>query len=285
MSIRLSIVIPAVERGFRQQKLVHSCFQQSLSSKEFEVILVVPENSASLNFSISDENSFKILTIPENNVSLARNTGIAAAAGDYVLLLDDDVVLTADNYFADILKLSGGFSSSSFIMGGSYLSSDDAPLVTATANSLTKLWIHSGLRTAGAISEARFLPGGVLFAPIGIFRTVSFPNEVPWGGEDSVFIKSAQDLGIKTYYTSVMDIVHLGSHSLQKFIRRAWFSGRAQGAFAVPTESMGRKFSVLGNLGLLNLLTQAHLLSLHFFVLMTAKLFYKAQRYIPVNNK
>lgn len=287
MSILLSVVIPSQHIGVRQKDLVNSCLQQSLSTEKFEVILAVPNDSQSLENFINKEPTVKVVRIPENNVSNARNQGVLAATGSYILLIDDDVLLPDVRYFENILKLAETFKIP-FIVGGAYLNPSNINKVAATANTLANLWIQSGLRGtrhSDFATEARFLPGGALLASRNIFAQTLFPVNIPWGGEDSVFIKHVQDSGNRTFYSPVMDVIHVGHSSLGKFVRRAWFSGRAQALFGVATEARSVKFSLLKEKMSLQIFTQLHLLFLHFAVLILAKLFYRIQGHSQDNRK
>ncbi|HEY1080013.1 MAG TPA: glycosyltransferase, partial [Bdellovibrio sp.] len=266
---------------------IKSCLQQSLPSEKFEVILVVPKDSLNSEISLDSHSSVKILSIPANNVSNARNQGILASAGRYILLIDDDVLFPDVRYFENILRLAETFKIS-FIVGGSYLNPPNISLVAATGNTMANLWIQSGLKAtvhSDFATEARFLPGGALLASKSIFTNTLFPTDIPWGGEDSVFIKRVQECGGRTFYSPVMDVLHLGSSSLRKFILRAWFSGRAQALFGVSTEARSVKISLLKEKVSLKLFSQLHLMLLHFAVLITAKLFYKIQKYIQGNKE
>ncbi|NUN05052.1 MAG: glycosyltransferase [Bdellovibrio sp.] len=287
MSVLLSVVIPSQHIEARQQSLVTACLQQSLSSEKFEIILVVPNQGRHSEALLIERASIKVVKIPENNVSNARNQGILCAQGKYLLLLDDDVLPPDTRYFENVLRLAETFKIP-FIVGGAYLNPEKISPVAATANTLANLWIQSGLKGTSYsdfATEARFLPGGALLASRSIFSRTLFPISIPWGGEDAVFIKHVQETGNKTFYSPVMDVIHAGNSSLIKFIRRAWFSGRAQTLFGVSTEAKSVKISLFKDKISLRLFSQFHLLFLHFVILIMAKQFYKIQRYNPNNKK
>lgn len=97
METKLSIIVPVynVEKYIRQ--CLESIFKQGLDDAEFEVIIV---NDGSTDHSmemiadiISQHNNITVINQENLSLSVARNNGIAAAKGEYILMPDSDDLL------------------------------------------------------------------------------------------------------------------------------------------------------------------------------------------------
>lgn len=286
MILRLSVVIPVHELSGNQRSLLLSCLRQNLPSDEFEVIFVFFRKTSS--WMPTDESKYKVrcISTDEENVSKARNIGMQQAIGEYVLFLDDDVILPRESFFEEALKILMS-EGSPCIVGGGYLDSPQAPWLTAVSNTIANLWIRAGLMSSesNGLYTAKFLVGGVLAARKAAIEKIPFPEDVPWGGEDSIFLKKAQSLNINTKYSNSLDVTHNGSSSLRKFIHRAWQGGKVQALHQVDSALFKNKFFVI--LGCLSkkVAIQFPLLCLHFFVVVAAKYFYLFLKHIPASMK
>jgi len=88
----ISIVIPSYNRTGHLQNLVDSIIRQSVKPLE---VLIIDQNTYDLSEKIRNGGNIDIRILKQKspNVSLARNHGALKAKGDYVLFLDDDIVL------------------------------------------------------------------------------------------------------------------------------------------------------------------------------------------------
>ena len=94
---KLSIIVPVynVEKYIRP--CIESIFKQGLDEECFEVIIVndgTPDRSMGMIADIIEQHN-NITVINQENLSLsvARNNGIAAAKGEYILMPDSDDLL------------------------------------------------------------------------------------------------------------------------------------------------------------------------------------------------
>lgn len=95
--IRLSIIVPV----YNVEKYIHPCFEsifkQGLDENDFEVIIVndgSTDNSMEMiSDIISQHNNIRIIKQVNQGLSVARNNGITAARGEYILLPDSDDLL------------------------------------------------------------------------------------------------------------------------------------------------------------------------------------------------
>ena len=104
--MKLSIIIPAYNVSNYLDKCLESCFKQDLSEKEYEVIVVNDGSEDStldiaLRWKTLHEN-LSVISQQNQGLSMARNNGLRAAQGEYVMFLDSD-----DWYDPNMLSLLG----------------------------------------------------------------------------------------------------------------------------------------------------------------------------------
>ena len=97
---RISIVIPVYNQGEYLEDAIESAYNQTLAAHE---IIVVNDGSTDDSLQVAERYQFRELPGIESHVrvinqvnkglSSARNTGIMAATGDYILFLDADDIL------------------------------------------------------------------------------------------------------------------------------------------------------------------------------------------------
>lgn len=189
----VSIVVPMYNLEHYVTPLLHSLLEQS--GKQFEVILV-DDGSTDRTFEVV--NSFleqhpilraRLIRTANAGVSAARNTGLAAAAGDYVLFLDGDDY--ADSSLVHSIGSSAGAAKPDVICWGYNLVREDQSTIvsftsaaseTTGSGALQNIFVHKSLRIwTGSIAFKRsFLLGH------GIRYTERCVN-----GEDQEFIYKA----------------------------------------------------------------------------------------------
>lgn len=94
---KLSIIVPV----YNVEKYIRPCFEsifkQGLSDDEFEIIIIndgSTDNSMEMiSDIISQHNNITIINQENQGLSVARNNGIAAARGEYILMPDSDDLL------------------------------------------------------------------------------------------------------------------------------------------------------------------------------------------------
>src|SRR5688500_8027662 len=103
----LSIVIPA----FNEERLIKECLRSvhaSLAANDRPAlsseIIVVDNNSSDGTAGLARQSGAQVVFEPVNQIGRARNTGAAAARGDWLLFVDADSILNPD-LLADILRL------------------------------------------------------------------------------------------------------------------------------------------------------------------------------------
>jgi glycosyltransferase involved in cell wall biosynthesis len=105
--LKLSIIIPVFNTSFYLNKCLTSCLNQDIDKNEYEIITIddgSTDDSVAVIRSIQENNTNIILITKDNGgVSSARNAGIEAAKGKYILFVDSDDTIE-ENSFNAIVK-------------------------------------------------------------------------------------------------------------------------------------------------------------------------------------
>ena len=94
---KVSVVIPCFNQGKYLQETVNSV--KSSTYKNIEIIIVNDGSDDSYTISVLEainEENIKIININNSGVCNARNIGISASSGEYILTLDGDDKISSD---------------------------------------------------------------------------------------------------------------------------------------------------------------------------------------------
>lgn len=120
MELKLSIIVPVYNVAAYLPKCIDSLLAQDLPSEEYEIILVddgSPDGCSAMcdEYAIQHKN-ISVIHRPNGGLSAARNSGIAAARGEYVQFVDSDdylehnvlraLVNKMDNEKLDVLRFN-----------------------------------------------------------------------------------------------------------------------------------------------------------------------------------
>ena len=94
----MSVVVPTYNRNDRLQTTLTSIAQQSLAADQYEVIVVDDGSAQTLDPSFLGQYPRRLQYIQQRNAgaTLARNAGAAAAQGDVLVFVDDDISLAPE---------------------------------------------------------------------------------------------------------------------------------------------------------------------------------------------
>jgi len=104
VKIIYSIIIPTFNRADYLEKSCKAINEQIRNKQDVEVIVVddgSEERIASRNREITGINGFTYIYQKNRGVTFARNTGIDRSEGEWIIFLDDDVLIE-DNWFSKI---------------------------------------------------------------------------------------------------------------------------------------------------------------------------------------
>lgn len=109
--MKLSIIIPVYNVEKYVEKCVRSCRAQDVSDNEYEIIIVndgTKDNSMdAVAKAIEGANNVTVLSQENSGLSVARNTGLSHAKGEYVWFIDSDDYID-DNCLGRIIGLLDG---------------------------------------------------------------------------------------------------------------------------------------------------------------------------------
>ncbi len=166
--MKISIVVPA----FNEERLLGASLAHIKSAADsfkkigWETELIVCDNnSTDRTAEIARAAGAAVVFEPVNQIARARNSGAAAATGDWLLFVDADSHPGAE-LFADV---AGAIQSGKYVAGGATMRLDEKYFV---AGIITRLWNLTS-------RWKRFLAGAFIFCETGAFRKLGgFSNEL-----------------------------------------------------------------------------------------------------------
>ncbi len=180
---RISIIICTYMRGEKLIDAIWSVIRQSLSKKEYEIIVV--DNAPFTSGIRADVEEFRkkykefdglirYIAAPQKGLSYARNVGMWNAKGEYLLFLDDDVL--ADYYLLEEIYSGFKYHPDMGIVGGQVILDKPFPTPKVVRKGWEGLW--SQFKISG-----------------NTFREVTQQFEFPYGANYGVRRKAIWMLG------------------------------------------------------------------------------------------
>jgi len=171
---KISIIICTYMRGEKLIDAIWSVIRQSMSKKEYEIIIVdnAPQTSG-IRDAVEDfqrkyqeyEEFIRYMAVPQKGLSYARNGGMWNAKGEYLLFLDDDVL--ADYYLLEEIYAGFKYHPNVGIVGGQVILDRPFPTPKVLRKGWESLW--SQFKISG-----------------NAFREVSQQFEFPYGADYGV---------------------------------------------------------------------------------------------------
>ncbi len=171
---KISIIICTYMRGEKLIDAIWSVIRQSMSKKEYEIIIVdnAPFTSG-IRETVEDfqrkynefEDFIRYIGVPQKGLSYARNGGMWNAKGEYLLFLDDDIL--ADYYLLEEIYTGFKYHPNVGIVGGQVILDRPFPTPKVLRKGWESLW--SQFKIAG-----------------NSFREVSQQFEFPYGADYGV---------------------------------------------------------------------------------------------------
>lgn len=171
---RISIIICTYMRGEKLIDAIWSVIRQSLSKKEYEIIVVdnapftsgIRRDIEEFQKKYSEfEDFIRYIGVPQKGLSYARNAGMWNAKGEFLLFLDDDVL--ADYYLLEEIYSGFKYHPNVGIVGGQVILDKPFPTPKVVRKGWESLW-------------SQFKIGG------NTFREVTQQFEFPYGANYSV---------------------------------------------------------------------------------------------------
>ena len=185
--MKISIVVPA----FNEERLLGTTLAHiksaagAFSNIGWETELIVCDNnSTDRTAEIARASDATVVFEPVNQIARARNSGAAAATGDWLLFVDADSQPGAE-LFADV---AGAIQSGKYLAGGATMRLDETYFV---AGIITRLW--------NLISRwKRFLAGAFIFCEADAFRKLGGFSKELFCAEELELSQRLKKLGKET---------------------------------------------------------------------------------------
>ncbi len=144
---KISIIICTYMRGEKLIDAIWSVIRQSMSKKEYEIIIVdnapttsgIRETVDDFRKKYSDNEGFiRYIGVPQKGLSYARNAGMWNAKGEYLLFLDDDIL--ADYYLLEEIFTGFKYHPHVGIVGGQVILERPFPTPKVLRKGWESLW-------------------------------------------------------------------------------------------------------------------------------------------------
>ncbi len=144
---KISIIICTYMRGEKLTDAIWSVIRQSMSKKEYEIIIV---DNAPLTSGIKGQVEYfqgkyrdfdrfiRYIGVPQKGLSYARNAGMWNAKGEYLLFLDDDVL--ADYYLLEEIYTAFKYHPNVGVVGGQVILDIPFPKPAIIRKGWESLW-------------------------------------------------------------------------------------------------------------------------------------------------
>lgn len=227
--MRYSFIIPVYNRPDELRELLESIALQQLS--DYEVIVIEDGSSLTSEAVIHDFtptiHPLHYHQVPNGGPSRARNIGVGYATGDYIIILDSDVVLPTGYLKAVDTALRGQIIDA---FGGPDAASDDfTPIQKAINYAMTSPLTTGGIRGGSASAMEQFKPRSFnlgcrreLYLHLGGF------DESLRFGEDIDFSLRLIKAGAKTALIPEAFVYHKRRVDFRRFFKQVHNSGIAR---------------------------------------------------------
>ncbi len=228
LRMKYSIIVPVYNRPDEADELLESLTKQKVEHLEFEVIIVEDGSAKPCKEVVEkyrDRLDLKYFAKPNSGPGPSRNYGVERAKGDYVLILDSDVVLP-DGYLQAVDKELTEHPCEAF--GGPDRAHDSFTMVQkAISYSMTSFFTTGGIR-GGKKKLDKFYPRsfnmGVrrdVYDELGGFSKMRF-------GEDIDFSYRIFEAGYQARLFPKAWVWHKRRTDMDKFFKQVFNSGIAR---------------------------------------------------------
>lgn len=228
MSRSYSFIIPVFNRPDELSELLLSLSGQILRS--FEAVIVEDGSTIRSERVVREFDGLfpvQYFDRPKSGPSLARNFGIAAAKGDYLIFIDSDCTLPPD-YLArvdDFLEKNP----MDFFGGPDKAATGFNPTQKAISYAMTSFLTTGGIR-GGKKKVDRFYPRSF---NMGVSRnaclsTGGFPDTAMHPGEDMVFSIELMKRGFRSGLITAAFVYHKRRTTLSRFYRQVYGFGKTR---------------------------------------------------------
>lgn len=216
---RVSVVIPCRNDAASLPRVLEALGRQTYDRNQMEII-VVDNGSTDQSASIARTFSVRLLTEPVPSAYLARNRGIAAATGHYLLFLDADTIPRPD-WIEQMI--GAAMKSGSWLAGGRIESTVMRRTLGSALLALTRSaeQRRDMVEKSGRLSGGNMLVARAAFEKYGVFRPLQ-------SGGDGEFSERANPEHRPIPYVESAIVVHQCDIGNREYLRRAYRIGKGQ---------------------------------------------------------
>lgn len=225
----LSIIVPVYNRPDEVRELLASLTRQTMLDYE----LIIVEDGSQIPCRAEVEHyapllpSYIYLEVANGGPSKARNAGVRVASGDYLLILDSDVVLPEG--FLEAVRCGIERTGADAWGGPDAAAPDFSPMQKAVSYAMTSFWTTGGIRGGRASGMEQFKPRTFnmgcrrdLFLSLG-----GFSEDMRYG-EDIDFSLRLIASGAKVLLFPDAYVYHKRRVDLRQFFMQVHRSGQAR---------------------------------------------------------
>ena len=225
-----SIIIPVYNRPDEVRELLESLLIQTNS--DFEVIIVEDGSSVCCDKEVDRVRELlriQYVRVPNGGPAAARNIGARIAVGEYLLILDSDVVLPS-GYIAAVKKRIEQMQADAF--GGPDAAAEGfSPIQKAINYAMTSFFTTGGIRGGRSrrVRLDKFYPRSFnLGCKLSVYRRLGGFSEEMRFGEDIDFSLRLFKAGYNVYLFPEAVVFHKRRIDFKKFFRQVYNSGIAR---------------------------------------------------------
>lgn len=225
-----SFIIPVYNRPFEVEELLYSMTRQE-EAPPFEVVIVEDGSTLSCEDVVrrfETQLNIRYIAIPNGGPGNARNVGAMQATGDYLLILDSDVVLPA-HYLCRVAQALTKHPECDAFGGPDAARENFTPIQKAINYSMTSMLTTGGIRGHSVRLTKRFYPRSFnLGCRSSVYRSLEGFTPSMRFGED---IDLALRLYAKGYRVQLFEeawVWHRRRIDLKKFFKQVFNSGIAR---------------------------------------------------------
>lgn len=230
-NVKLSIIIPVYNRPDELDELLSSLCNQTYYHQDYEIIVIEDGSTLSSEQIVNRYGytlrNLRYIEIPNGGPSKARNIGAREARGEYLIILDSDVVLP-EKYIEEVIRGLERTDADAF--GGPDAAAPHfTPMQHAISYAMTSIFTTGGIRGGSAKAMERFKPRtfnmGVrrqLFERLG-----GFSEDMRYG-EDIDFSLRMLKAGAKVELLPEAFVYHKRRVNLEQFFQQVRHSGQAR---------------------------------------------------------
>jgi glycosyltransferase involved in cell wall biosynthesis len=176
--VKVSVIVPA----FNEERLLDgslAAIRTAMQAFDNAELIVCDNNSTDRTAEIARAAGASVVFEPVNQIARARNTGAAAASGDWLVFVDADSYPTRELFADSLLAIREGA-----LAGGATVTLD-------SADRMVRFWVGAWNLLS---RRARWAAGSFIFCEAAAFREVGGFDQTIYAGEEIYLFRQLKRL-------------------------------------------------------------------------------------------